>query len=134
MGSEMCIRDSPASAWYADGVAWASKNGIVTGVGGGKFNPNGNVTREQIATFLFRYAEYLGYNTSKRADLSRFPDSGSVSNFAKDAMSWAVATGILNGTTTNDITILAPKSPATRAQAASFLLRFGKVVLPSLPY
>ena len=126
--------DVPASAWYADGVAWASKNGIVTGVGGGKFNPNGNVTREQIATFLFRYAEYLGYNTSKRADLSRFPDSGSVSNFAKDAMSWAVATGILNGTTTNDITILAPKSPATRAQAASFLLRFGKVVLPSLPY
>lgn len=44
--------DVPASAWYADGVAWASKNGIVTGVGGGKFNPNGNVTREQIATFF----------------------------------------------------------------------------------
>lgn len=120
--------DVPKSAWYADSVIWASKHNIVSGVGNGRFNPDGYVTREQTATFLYRYAAYRGYNTSRRANLSVFPDSGSVSNFAKDAMSWAVAEQIINGTVIDDSTVLAPQNNANRGQAASFLLRFDENV------
>lgn len=120
--------DVPKSAWYANSVIWASKHNIVSGVGGGRFNPDGNVTREQVATFLFRYAAYRGYNTSRRANLSAFPDRGSVSSFAKDAMSWAVAEDVINGTVINDVTVLAPQNNANRGQAASFLMRFEESV------
>ena len=116
--------DVPKSAWYANSVIWASKHNIVSGVGGGRFNPDGNVTREQAATFLFRYAAYRGYNTSRRANLSAFPDRGSVSSFAKEAMPWAVAENVINGTVINDVTVLAPQNNANRGQAASFLMRF----------
>lgn len=120
--------DVPKSAWYANSVIWASKHNIVSGVGGGRFNPDGNVTREQVATFLFRYAAYRGYDTSRRANLSAFPDRGSVSSFAKDAMSWAVAEDVINGTVINDVTVLAPQNNANRGQAASFLMRFEESV------
>lgn len=117
--------DVPKGAYYADSVIWAVDNGIANGVGDGKFNPSGNVTREQIAVFLYRYAERYGYDTSKRSNLSAFSDYGSISNYARDAISWAVAEGIINGISSiNGPTTLSPQSSATRAQTAAFLQRF----------
>ena len=110
--------------WYTDAVAWASENGIVNGVGKGRFNPDGNVTREQIATILRRYADYKGLDTSKTADLSSFPDHSQISAYAREAMSWANAEGLINGNQSAGKLILQPTGNATRAQVATILMRY----------
>ena len=112
--------DVAANTWYTDAVTWASKNGIVTGVDVGVFNPNGAITREQLATILYRYAEYVGEGVSARASLSRFTDTGSISAYARDAVSWAVAEGILDGRTATE---LAPTGECTRAEVATMIAR-----------
>ena len=117
---ENSFTDVPNGTWYTEAVAWAAANGIVGGVGNGKFDPNGIITREQMATILFRYAQKRGFDTSKRGDLSVFPDSGKVSSWAKDAMRWAVAEQIINGSDG----YLLPQGNATRAQVAALLMRF----------
>ncbi|MDD6643669.1 MAG: S-layer homology domain-containing protein [Firmicutes bacterium] len=117
---ENTFTDVPNGTWYTGAVAWAAANGIVGGVGNGKFDPNGIITREQMATILFRYAQKRGLDTSKRGDLSVFPDSGKVSSWAKDAMRWAVAEKIINGSDG----YLLPRGNATRAQVAALLMRF----------
>ena len=106
--------------WYKDAVAWAAENGIVNGVGDNKFDPNGNITREQMATILCRYAEKKGLDVSRRDDLKGFPDAGSVSAYARDAIAWTVAEGIINGNGGR----LDPQGNATRAQVATILMRF----------
>ena len=106
--------------WYIDAVAWAAANGIVGGVGNGKFDPEGNITREQMATILFRYAQKKSVDTSKRGNLSGFPDNGNISAWAKDTMQWAVAESIINGSDGK----LLPLGNATRAQVAAILMRF----------
>lgn len=80
--------DVDANAYYADAVAWAAESGIVNGIGGNKFDPEGNVTREQIAAILFRYAAFKGVDTAARADLTAFPDAEKTSAYARDALSW----------------------------------------------
>lgn len=112
--------DVAANTWYTYAVTWASKNGIVTGVDVGVFNPNGAITREQLATILYRYAEYVGEDVSARASLSRFTDTGSISAYARDAVSWAVAEGILDGRTATE---LAPTGECTRAEVATMIAR-----------
>ena len=112
--------DVPDGTWYTEAVAWAAANGVVGGVGNGKFEPEGNITREQMATILFRYAQKKGIDTSKRGGLSGFPDSGKVSSWAKDAIQWAVAEDIINGSDGK----LLPQGNATRAQVATILMRF----------
>ena len=112
--------DVPDGTWYTEAVAWAAANGVVGGVGNGKFEPEGNITREQMATILFRYAQKKGIDTSKRGELSGFPDSGKVSSWAKDAIQWAVAEQIINGSDGK----LLPQGNATRAQVATILMRF----------
>ena len=112
--------DVPDGTWYTEAVAWAAANGVVGGVGNGKFEPEGNITREQMATILFRYAQKKGIDTSKRGELSGFPDSGKVSSWAKDAIQWAVAEDIINGSDGK----LLPQGNATRAQVATLLMRF----------
>ena len=112
--------DVPKSTYYTTAVGWASANGIVNGIGGNRFDPNGNATREQVVTILFRYINYLGKDTSARANLSKYTDASSVSNFAKTAMQWAVAAGIMNGTSS---TTLSPQLPTTREQLAALLVR-----------
>ncbi len=107
--------------WYSDAVAWASSNGIVSGVGENSFAPNEDITREQMALIIYRYAKMQGYNIDETADLSGFADSGEVSDFALDAMKWANKTELVNGT--SEIT-LSPKATATRAQVATILMRF----------
>ena len=112
--------DVPDGQWYTQAVAWAAANGIVGGVGNGKFDPNGNITREQMAAILFRYAEKKGFDTTARGDLSKFPDAGKVSSWAKDAIAWAVAEGIIGGSDGK----LLPQGNATRAQVSTILMRF----------
>ncbi|MGN1307354.1 MAG: S-layer homology domain-containing protein, partial [Faecousia sp.] len=117
---ENSFTDVPNGTWYTDAVAWAAANGIVSGVGNGKFDPEGSITREQMAAILFRYAGKKCIDTSKRGDLSGFPDSGKISAWAKDAMQWTVAEQIINGSDGK----LLPQGNATRAQVAAILMRF----------
>ena len=112
--------DVPADSWYTKAVAWASANGIVGGVGNNKFDPNGNITREQLAAILFRYSGSKGYNTSARGDFSGFPAKNAVSAWATDAYGWAVGEKLITG---NDGK-LDPQGNATRAQVATILMRF----------
>ena len=101
---------------------------MVNGVGSGKFEPDGRVTREQIATILFRYAAKR-YDTSARADLSVFPDAGRVSAYAREALAWANAAGLVNGTDNGHGLILDPQGDATRAQVAAILMRYVKNIV-----
>ena len=114
------FRDVAANTWYTDAIIWASTNGIVTGVDDGLFNPNGAITREQLATILYRYAKYVGDDVSASASLAGFTDAGSISDYAKDAMSWAVAAGLFEG---RDNGKLEPTGTATRAEIATVFMR-----------
>ncbi|WP_367281228.1 S-layer homology domain-containing protein [Collinsella tanakaei] len=123
------LPDVPAGAFYADAAAWALGEGILSGVdmpdGTKQFQGDAPVTREQVAVFLMRYAEALGMDTSRRAEVG-FPDASEVSAFAKDAMSWAVAEGLFKG---NDATgELNPTDGAARAEVAAVLMRFIKLM------
>lgn len=120
-GRESSFTDVSADSWYGAAVIWASENGIVNGVGGGLFDPDASLTREQMAMMLYRFAGYLGSDTEKRADLSAYGDADAVSAFAQDAMAWAVAEGLVNGRSAAE---LAPKAGATRAELATILFRF----------
>ena len=117
---ENTFTDVPNGTWYTDAVAWAAEKGIVGGVGNGNFDPNGSITREQMATILFRYAQNKGIEISKRGELSGFADSGNVSSWAKDAVQWTVAEKIINGSDGK----LLPQGNATRAQVSAILMRF----------
>lgn len=111
--------DVAASDWYATAVNWAAANGIVGGFGDGTFQPNAPITREQMASILYRYAEYKGLDVSARTDLSHYSDQPSV--WAEDVMQWAVAEGLLAGVSDDQ---LQPQGNATRAQVAAILERF----------
>lgn len=113
--------DVRAGQYYADAIAWANANGIVTGYGNGLFGPNDAITREQMAAILYRYAQYKEYDVSASAELTAFSDAASVSGYAVDAMKWANAAGLINGVTSSK---LAPGNSAARAQVASILMRF----------
>lgn len=113
-----------SSKWYAKAVAWASTNGIVNGVGNNKFNPNGPVTREQLALILFGYSKMQGCDVSGGVTLAGFADQSKVSAWAFDAMSWAVGEGLLSGTIKNGQPYLQPKASATRAQVATILMAY----------
>ena len=112
--------DVPEGQWYTQAVAWAAENKIVGGVGHGRFDPEGEITREQMATILFRYAQFKGIDVSKRGDLTAFPDGNAVANWAKEAVQWAVGEGIIGGSDGK----LLPQGSATRAQVATILMRF----------
>ena len=107
--------------YYAKAVAWAARNGIVSGYGGGLFRPEDPITREQLALILMKYAAFKGYDTAARADLSSFRDASLTTYYAMEAMRWANAMGLINGT--GDKALL-PTGGATRDQAASILMNF----------
>ncbi len=113
------FRDVPVGAYYAGPISWAAANNLVNGVGDGLFDPEKPITREQLAAILYRFAQYKGLNTAARADLSRFFDASQVSVYAVDAMSWAVAAGLVTGSDGN----LTPGGNATRAQVATIFQR-----------
>ncbi len=117
--------DVAADAWYADAVGWASENGVVTGYGNGKFGPEDQITREQLAAILYRFAKQKGCDMTASKELSSFADAASVSSYAQSAMEWAVAEGLINGMDG----ALAPQGRATRAQVAAILMRFCENIL-----
>lgn len=110
--------DVKQGQWYTGAVIWASKKGIVNGVGNNKFNPDGTVTREQVAAILFRYAGFKGIETNERADLSVFEDAGKISAYAEEAMAWINGVQIIKGVSATKI---APGDNCTRAQVAEML-------------
>lgn len=111
--------DVEQGQYYAGPVAWASASGVVTGYEDATFRPASPVTREQLAAILYRYAGYKGLDVSARGDLGQFPDAPAVSLYAADAMSWAVASGLINGTDGK----LDPGGAASRAQVAVIFQR-----------
>ena len=108
--------DVANGTWYSDAIAWAAQNGVVNGIGNNKFDPDGYVTREQIATILFRYMKSEPVAEDK---LGAFPDADKVSSYAVEALNWAVAEGLINGSDGK----LLPNDTATRAQVAVILMR-----------
>lgn len=107
--------------WYTSATIWANANKIVTGYGNGLFGTNDNITREQMATILYNYAKYKGYDVAKAVDLKAFTDAAAISNWAQSGMTWANAEGLITGRTT---TALAPGGAAARAEVATILQRF----------
>ena len=123
--SEADFADVPSDTWYTAAVAWAREADIVYGIGGNRFDPTGEVTREQTAVILYRYASSKQL-AALSGDLSRFADSGEVSAWAEEAVSWAEAAGILRGADENGRLLLQPKNAITRAEAAAMLTRYCK--------
>ena len=112
--------DDVGDTWYTDAVIWAAANDIVNGIGDNQFGPENTLTREQLVTMLYRYAQNKGYDVTASADLSGYPDAGQIQSWAQEAMTWAVAEGIVEGMDGN----LNPAGSATRAQIATILMRF----------
>ncbi len=134
LASGLEFSDVTDNQYYTDAVKWASENGIVGGYGNGKFGPNDAITRQQLATILFRYADFSGKNTILRESLGTFKDAGRVADYAVDAMQWAVAEDLIKGSDG----YLSPNGFATRAQVATILERFcnvgGGILLPDFIY
>ena len=120
VSGDLIFTDVEVGTWYTDAVAWAAENGIVNGTTDATFAPGEDITRGQLVTVLYRYAESKGYDVSASADLSGYPDAGQVQDYAQPAMAWAVAEGIVEGVDGN----LNPTGDATRAQIATILMRF----------
>ena len=106
---------------YHDAILWGSENRIANGYVDGTFRANKTLTREQLAVFLHRFANFKGYDTNVYSDIGGFSDARDVGEFARESMCWAVGEGIINGTTS---TTLSPKLGANRAQVATMLMRF----------
>lgn len=121
---QSAFADVADGAWYADAVAWASETGIVTGTGSG-FAPETDVTREQIATMFYRYADTLGLDTGGSASLDGFTDGGETAPWASGAMRWAVGAGLFQGSNG----ALNPKGSATRAEVATLFERLVKLIV-----
>lgn len=111
-------------AWYMAPVAWAYENQIVNGMNPTSFAPNGQITREQLATILHRYSDYKGYDVAGKEFTVSYPDVGKVSSWAKDALAWANAVGLVTGNNIGGVAHLDPQGKATRAQVATILMRF----------
>ena len=120
-GGDSGFADVETGTWYTDAVAWAAQNGIVNGVSDTEFAPGDDITREQLAAILYRYAACQGYDVSQRADLSGFGDASSISDYAQEALSWAHAQGLVLGFEDGS---LRPQGTASRAQIAAVLMRF----------
>ena len=116
--------DVAVGKWYSAAVEWAYLNNYAGGTGDGKFSPNASVTRETLATFFYNYFRQKGWGTPERASLSAYPDGSQVSSWAEEAMSWAVAIGIIGGAEVDGETWLQPKKTATRAVVAQILMQF----------
>ena len=120
------FNDVAADQWYTMAIRWATAEGIVNGYGNGLFGVNDEITREQMATLLYRYADYNGVDLSAGTadDLNSFADAVQVQDYAAAAMQWACAQGLINGIPAGAELQLAPAGSATRAQAATVLYRF----------
>lgn len=119
-GAEAAFSDVAVEAWYASAAAWAAEAGIANGVSGGAFAPERSITRQELAAMLYRYAGYAGLDTSARQPLTAFADGAERAGWAEEALSWALATGLLTG---KDGGRLDPAGNASRAEVAAVLER-----------
>lgn len=113
--------DLTPGAWYEDAISWAVKSGVLSGYGDGNMRPNQAVSRQQLAAMLYRYVQHKGSDVSQSADLDGFQDRDLVAAYAQAPLQWAVAAGIVNGTSADT---LSPNGSASRAQTAVMLMRF----------
>ena len=120
---ECPFNDVSTGQWYTNAITWAAENKIVEGVGNSQYAPEAPLSREQFATILFRYAKYKNYDVrvGESTNILSFTDTDTISEWAKEAMLWAVGVGLINGKENN---ILDPSGDATRAQMAAILYRF----------
>ena len=116
------FKDVAAGIWYTDPIMWASNKGVVTGYSNGNFGPGDNINREQMAVMMYRYAKTQGYDVSASVELGNYKDGANVSGFAKQAMQWCVAEGIITGKYNG--TQLDPQGNAIRAECATIIRRF----------
>ena len=117
--------DVKANDYFAPAVTWCYENGIVAGTGAKTFSPNQKVTREQMVAIMLKFADHTGADVSKRADLSKYSDAGKIEGYAVDAFKWAVASGVISG---SSATTLSPKAGAVRAECAVVLQRYDELL------
>lgn len=120
--ARMAFQDVPAGQWYSDAVVWASAKGVVQGYGNGNFGTADSITREQMIVMMFRYAQYLQMDTANDGNCDSFKDAAQISEYAVEAMNWAVDKGIINGKAGG--TIIDPQGSTTRAECAAIIQRF----------
>ena len=117
--------DVPRGQWYTDAIWWAKLTGVVAGTSATTFDPEGEITREQLAVILYNYTQQFAPGSIPAAGkLAGFPDAGSVSSWARTEMAWAVGNGLISGTGSGGVAYLSPQGSATRAQVAAILMRF----------
>lgn len=114
------FHDVADGVWYTDAILWANSVGVVTGYSNGNFGPGDTLNREQMVTMLYRYAQYMGYDTSASGNMEAFPDVSQVSDFAENAMRWAIGTNIISG----DNGRLNPQNTVVRAVGATIMTRY----------
>lgn len=124
--ASMSFKDVPSGQWYTEAIRWAQSTGVVTGYNADTFGPNDNITREQLAAILYRYADSHKLDVTARNSLSQFTDAADISSWALENIKWANAAGLVSGRTAAQ---LAPKANATRAEAASMIQRFCENIL-----
>ena len=122
--SDPTFSDVPAGEWFSNAIAWAAENKVVNGYENNKFGPYDTVTREQLAMMLYKYASFKGLDLTGAADLTAFPDAGSVSDWAEKAVKWAVSEKLINGKTNDGVTYLDPQGLASRAEVAQIFMKF----------
>ena len=119
------FNDVPQGTWYSDAVAWAADAGIVNGTSNNMFEPDANITREQLAAIMYRYSDAFGYDISAAGNIINYNDSSRISNWAQTALIWTTGAGIING---KDGNMLDPQGKATRAEAAAIIERFDSYI------
>ena len=122
----MPFTDVKANKFYYHSILWAYHNGITTGTGATTFSPKDNITRQDMAVLMMRFANYMGYDTGKRENIRNMPDYAKVKSYARDAFSWANAEGIITGKEINGQKYLDPRANATRQECATIIMRFMK--------
>ena len=125
-GKSAVFPDVPADSWYTEAVEWAAAAGIVLGYDDGSFGPNDAITREQLASILYRYEQYKGSDVSvgENTNILSYEDAFDISDWAIPAMQWACGAGLMEG----DGALLSPTAQATRAQSAALLMRFCEII------
>ena len=119
------FNDVPRGQWYTDAIWWAKLTGVVAGTSATTFDPEGEITREQLAVILYNYTkQFAPGSLTATGSLSGFPDAASVSSWARTEMAWAVGNGLISGTGSGSVAYLTPQGSATRAQVAAILMRF----------
>jgi len=119
--AENIFKDVENGKWYTEAINWAAKNNIVFGYGDGNFGPNDILTREQMVSILLQYSKFMGYDVSKKDDLSAYHDADKISDWARDKMQWGVANGLITGVGNN---LVSPQTGASRAQLAVIIQRY----------